>query len=83
MKHTLEEQYALEEQLRRIKEIVQALDSDDLDLEEAVSLFKEGSVLIQRAQEALDQVDLWVEELIGPDGKGRRWRSRLGDGDDA
>ena len=55
----------LDGRLRRIEEIVAALDSDTLDLDEALSLFEEGVAHLARAREILARTELRVEELIG------------------
>lgn len=62
----------LEERLRRLETIVSALDSDALELEEALALFEEGVGHVRKAQEMLAQAELKVEELIGAEGDQRR-----------
>ena len=78
----------LDGRLKRIEEIVAALDSDSLGLDEALALFEEGVGHLRLAQEILATAELRVEELIGqgggevrefrPPGQGAR-----DDGDDA
>lgn len=58
----------LDARLKRIEEIVAALDSDTLDLDEALALFEEGVNHLGRAREMLARTELRVEELIGPEG---------------
>ena len=62
----------LEERLRRLETIVSALDSDALELEQALALFEEGVGHVRKAQEMLAQAELKVEELIGSEGDQRR-----------
>lgn len=58
----------LDARLKRIEEIVVALDSDTLDLDEALALFEEGVAHLGHAREMLARTELRVEELIGPEG---------------
>lgn len=60
---------ALDDRLKRIEEIVVALDSDSLGLDEALALFEEGVAQLGRAREMLAGIELRVEELIGPEGE--------------
>lgn len=59
----------LDARLKRIEEIVAALDSDTLDLGEALALFEEGVAHLGQAREMLATTELRVEELIGPEGE--------------
>ncbi|MDE2871799.1 MAG: exodeoxyribonuclease VII small subunit [Gemmatimonadota bacterium] len=58
----------LDDRLRRIEEIVAALDSDTLELDEALALFEEGVAHLARAREILARTELRVEELVGAGG---------------
>lgn len=58
----------LDARLKRIEEIVAALDSDTLELDEALALFEEGVAHLGLAREMLAKTELRVEELIGPEG---------------
>lgn len=58
----------LDARLKRIEEVVAALDSDTLELDEALALFEEGVAHLARAREMLAKTELRVEELIGPEG---------------
>lgn len=58
----------LDARLKRIEEIVAALDSDALGLDEALALFEEGVAQLARAREMLARTELRIEELIGPEG---------------
>ena len=59
----------LEERLRRLEKIVSALDSDSLELEQALALFEEGVGHVREARDILAQAELKVEELIGTQGE--------------
>ena len=58
----------LDARLKRIEEIVAALDSETLDLDEALALFEEGVAHLGHAREMLRKTELRVEEMIGPEG---------------
>ena len=64
----MEHDLGLDARLKRIEEIVAALDSDALDLDEALAVFEEGVAHLARAREILARTQLRVEELIGPEG---------------
>lgn len=58
-----------EASLTRLEEIVQKMESGDLPLEEALSLFEEGTALVKSAGKLLDDAELKVVKLMkGPDG---------------
>ncbi len=59
---------SLEGMIRRLETIVGSLDSDTLELEQALALFEEGVGHVRKAQEILADAELKVEELIGRDG---------------
>ena len=58
----------LDRRLKRIEEIVASLDSDAVDLDEALALFEEGVGHLRHAQRILETAELRVEELIGAEG---------------
>ncbi len=62
----------LDGRLRRIEEIVAAMDSDSLDLDEALALFEEGVGHLRSAERLLSKAELKVEELIGREGEEAR-----------
>ncbi len=64
----MENDPGLDARLKRIEEIVAALDSDALGLDEALALFEEGVAQLARAREVLARTELRIEELIGPEG---------------
>ena len=58
-----------EASLTRLEEIVKKMESGDLPLEEALSLFEEGTALVKSAGKLLDDAELKVVKLMkGPDG---------------
>ena len=59
----------VEASLTRLEEIVKKMESGDLPLEEALSLFEEGTALVKSAGKLLDDAELKVVKLMkGPDG---------------
>jgi exodeoxyribonuclease VII small subunit len=60
-----------EEAIKRLSEIVQALEKGDLPLEESLRLFEEGVTLSRSAQEKLDGAQKRVDQLLGVDERGR------------
>ncbi len=58
-----------EASLARLEDIVRKMESGDLPLEEALSLFEEGTALVKSAGKLLDDAELKVVKLMkGPDG---------------
>jgi exodeoxyribonuclease VII small subunit len=56
--------------IARLSEIVEALESGDLALEESLRLFEEGVRLTRASQAILDTAEKRVEELLGIDENG-------------
>lgn len=54
----------LESRLSRLEEIVERLERDDLELEEALSLYEEGIGHVRRAHGVLERTRLRVEKLV-------------------
>jgi exodeoxyribonuclease VII small subunit len=56
---------SLESRLRRLEEIVAALEGGDVELERGLALFEEGVRHIREAEALLSTAELRVEELVG------------------
>jgi exodeoxyribonuclease VII small subunit len=54
----------LESRLAKVESIVDRLDRDDLELQEALDLFEEGVTHVRAAFEVLEQTRLRVEQLV-------------------
>jgi len=55
--------------VRRLEEIVKKLESGELPLDEAMSLYEEGTNLVKSGTKLLDEAELKVARLMkGPDG---------------
>ncbi len=68
-----EEDLTLEARLRRLDEIVSALEGGDVELEQGLALFEEGIRHIRESERLLSTAELRVEELVGR-GKGMTTR---------
>lgn len=60
-----------EQAVKRLSEIVQALEKGDLPLEDSLRLFEEGVKLSRASQDKLDAAQKRVEELLGFERDGR------------
>jgi exodeoxyribonuclease VII small subunit len=54
----------LETRLSRLEEILARMESDDVELEEALKLFEEGVAHVRAAEKVLSETELKVEELL-------------------
>ena len=52
-----------EEALKKLEAVVEAMESDDLPLEQLLSRFEEGSKLVQVCQARLDEAEVKVQKL--------------------
>jgi exodeoxyribonuclease VII small subunit len=50
--------------LRRLEEIVRTLEADDLDLDQALTLFEEGVTLLREARSRLGEAELRVQQVL-------------------
>ncbi len=70
----------LEAALRRLEEIAESLERDDLELNEALKLFDEGMALIKDAERKLAESEGRLQQiLIDRQGRERRADLDLGD----
>ena len=63
--------------IRRLGEIVQALERGDLPLEESLRLFEEGVALSRTSQQKLDLAEKRVEQLLAVDSQGNPRTARF------
>ena len=60
---------SFEASIRRLEEIVKRMESGEIPLEEALSLFEEGTALVKSSSQLLDEAELKVTKLMkGADG---------------
>ena len=65
-----EENKTFEQNLRRLEEIVRAMERGDVALEESLKLFQEGTELVRSCGKLLDDVEQQVKLVLsGPDGE--------------
>ena len=57
--------------MKRLTEIVQALERGEMPLEESLQLFEEGVRLSRVSQQRLDSAEKRVEQLLAVDEQGR------------
>lgn len=55
---------SFEQRLRRLEQIVGELESDQIDLERAMTLFEEGVTCLKAATEELGRVEAKVQRLV-------------------
>ena len=64
-----EENKTFEQNLRRLEQIVRAMERGDVALEESLKLFQEGTELVRSCQKLLDDAQLQVKKIMtAPDG---------------
>ena len=65
-----EENKTFEQTLRRLEEIVRAMERGDVALEESLKLFQEGTELVRSCGKLLDDAEQQVKLVLsGPDGE--------------
>ena len=55
---------SLEDRLGRLEEILARMESEEIELEEALALFEEGVTHVRLAERVLAETELKVEELL-------------------
>ena len=64
-----EKNTTFEANLKRLEQIVRAMERGDVPLEESLKLFQEGTELIRSCGKLLDDAELQVKKILaGPDG---------------
>jgi len=64
-----QENFLLEEKLRKIRKLLDQMQSGELDFDENVKLFTEGTQLIDACRTYLDQAEMRVKQLIDRNGE--------------
>lgn len=60
---------SFESAMKRLEEIVRAMERGDVALDESLKLFQEGTDLVRACGKLLDDAQLQVEKVVkGPDG---------------
>lgn len=60
-------QPAFEESMQRLEEIIAAMESGRLDLDQMIAHFEEGSALVKSCTRKLDEVERRIEILVKKD----------------
>jgi exodeoxyribonuclease VII small subunit len=55
---------SLQDELRRLEEIVRRLETNDLDLDAALALFEEGIGRLRAARERLQDAEVRIQKVI-------------------
>ena len=64
-----EKNQSFEQNMARLEQIVRAMERGDVPLEESLKLFQEGTDLVRRCSQLLDQAQLQVKKIVtAPDG---------------
>ncbi|MGB0544296.1 MAG: exodeoxyribonuclease VII small subunit [Longimicrobiales bacterium] len=58
------EDFTLEARLTRLESILARMESEEVDLDEALQLFEEGVAHVREAERVLSETELRVEELL-------------------
>lgn len=59
-----EEKFVFEKAMKRLEEIVAALEKGDAPLDQSLSLFEEGTALIRKCGDALDGAEQKIRLLV-------------------
>ncbi len=60
----MQEGFSLEEKLREIRNLLDNMQSGELDFDENVKLFTKGTTLIEACRKYLDEAELQVKQLV-------------------
>ncbi|HIJ14093.1 TPA: exodeoxyribonuclease VII small subunit [Candidatus Woesearchaeota archaeon] len=63
-----QKEVSFEENLEKLKKIVDGLESGNIPLKESMNKFKEGTEIIKQCYKELEEAELKVEMLIKKDG---------------
>ena len=63
------EEFDFEKSIKRLEEIVDQLENEDLPLKKALALFLEGKKISKKCGEELGKLELSVQKIIDEEGK--------------
>jgi exodeoxyribonuclease VII small subunit len=61
------DEMAFEEAFQELKDLVESLEAQELDLEEGLALFERGQSLIKRCEELLEEAELKIKQITVSD----------------
>lgn len=65
----IENTKSFEENMKRLEEIVRAMERGEVALEDSLNLFREGTELVQSCSRLLDEAELEIKKVLpGADG---------------
>ena len=66
----MEQSQSFEASMKRLEEIVRAMERGEMPLEESLKLFEEGTALVRACGSMLDEAEMKIVKLMkGPDGQ--------------
>ena len=63
----MEKELSFEQQMKKLQDIVEKLEKNDVELDESIALYEEGLRLSKTLKEQLDQFEKKIEELSRDD----------------
>lgn len=66
----MKKEMSLEEALKKLEEITEKMQSEDIPVDKAIKLFEEGTQLVSLCKEKLDKASLKITELSGKTSEG-------------
>ena len=61
---TNEQNKSFEENMKRLEQIVQAMERGDITLDESLKLFQEGASLVERCGKLLEEAEMMVTKVL-------------------
>jgi exodeoxyribonuclease VII small subunit len=61
------DEMAFEEAFQELKDLVESLEAQELDLEEGLALFERGQSLVKRCEELLEEAELKIKQITVSD----------------
>ena len=59
--------HTFEENMQRLEQIVRAMERGDVQLEESLKLFREGTALVEACGKLLDEAEMEVKKIVTAD----------------
>jgi len=60
----MSDQFSLENALRQLQEIVDQLESGEISLDQAMTLFEQGQKLVKQCEQDLDAKELRIQKIM-------------------
>ena len=59
----IKDEFSLEEDMKKVEEIIEKMRNGQLNLEEMIKLYEEGIALLTRCKQSLEQAELKINQL--------------------